>query len=687
MTKKFVISSPAVPKPPELKSRLDGVSLGKDDKGYFVYTHRARSDSFDSADNIPLKDITFIRSTGNITKYASKYEFISDTWIRNVIRFMRKFYGDRLTHGDVIRGIIEAAHKSYNTHIPFEEAVALYSTFIGKDVTANDLTERTEAERGITNERVDTDYGYEGVDNQRLLECIEFTFEMFGSDPVTYRDIINTTQDMLAIWYGIELPVDIIMDIFFQFSGRRVTEKNLDDIVELAELLQDSRLTPAERQLQFDETSDSETEAIPSITKELTAPNMDDLLDMLSQAINRGDTEDIKAIKEQLRNYSNREILHCLRKSSAVIRLRSYAYLFESDCEREAVIPDENLIFEVVNFADLIKPMTFPAQHNCNEQKMETEFMSKPDVTFKRFTISKSNNQSRNVTQELSRELIFASTYVRQSTVGEQQEIVTEDDLYAISKLIWQHIAIDHNTWSLFEEELLNGTFSDGRFHNIRLDSDQVAEVRNFIDYNLNMLKQVVNSNKEDLSRLESILNETNSPWITVTEDGKRDYWDDVAQARHYAAQFPNTKVVPNLTYRDDIVSSLQVQSVDVSDELRPARWVTDESRGYSTPSNSTLTVNDEEADSIDSQAPKDADVLYDSKKADIPQFETKVDPVNKKVTIQFLDNEEKEKFENILDQQQQEAPTEVTEQVNFKEQLPGQPSLEFADAEVPVQY
>lgn len=41
-----------------------GCSIGKDDKGFFAYTHRARSKSYASKDKIPVKDLKFIESTG-----------------------------------------------------------------------------------------------------------------------------------------------------------------------------------------------------------------------------------------------------------------------------------------------------------------------------------------------------------------------------------------------------------------------------------------------------------------------------------------------------------------------------------------------------------------------------------------------------------------------------------------------
>ena len=44
--------------------RYDGVSIGRDDDGYFACTHRARSESYSSPDRIPLSKIKWIRSTG-----------------------------------------------------------------------------------------------------------------------------------------------------------------------------------------------------------------------------------------------------------------------------------------------------------------------------------------------------------------------------------------------------------------------------------------------------------------------------------------------------------------------------------------------------------------------------------------------------------------------------------------------
>lgn len=43
---------------------LDGISLGQDKKGYYVYTHRARSKSYPKPENISIKDIKFIETTG-----------------------------------------------------------------------------------------------------------------------------------------------------------------------------------------------------------------------------------------------------------------------------------------------------------------------------------------------------------------------------------------------------------------------------------------------------------------------------------------------------------------------------------------------------------------------------------------------------------------------------------------------
>lgn len=64
LLEKHVSGGTPVPKPDALKSKLSEVGLAKDDKGYYVYTHRARSKSYASPEKIPDKDITFIASTG-----------------------------------------------------------------------------------------------------------------------------------------------------------------------------------------------------------------------------------------------------------------------------------------------------------------------------------------------------------------------------------------------------------------------------------------------------------------------------------------------------------------------------------------------------------------------------------------------------------------------------------------------
>jgi 2'-5' RNA ligase len=46
--------------------RFEGTSLKQDDDGWYVSTHRARSDSYDSPEAIPQKDVDFIESTGKV---------------------------------------------------------------------------------------------------------------------------------------------------------------------------------------------------------------------------------------------------------------------------------------------------------------------------------------------------------------------------------------------------------------------------------------------------------------------------------------------------------------------------------------------------------------------------------------------------------------------------------------------
>lgn len=40
------------------------IGVGRDDDGYFVHTHRARSKSYPHKKDIPIKDLKFIESTG-----------------------------------------------------------------------------------------------------------------------------------------------------------------------------------------------------------------------------------------------------------------------------------------------------------------------------------------------------------------------------------------------------------------------------------------------------------------------------------------------------------------------------------------------------------------------------------------------------------------------------------------------
>jgi hypothetical protein len=45
-------------------AKMDGVSLGYDHNGFFVYTGRCKSKSYKTVDDIPDESIKFVRSTG-----------------------------------------------------------------------------------------------------------------------------------------------------------------------------------------------------------------------------------------------------------------------------------------------------------------------------------------------------------------------------------------------------------------------------------------------------------------------------------------------------------------------------------------------------------------------------------------------------------------------------------------------
>lgn len=42
---------------------FNGVSLGADKNGFFVYTHRSRTNSYKNIDEIPINKIAFVKST------------------------------------------------------------------------------------------------------------------------------------------------------------------------------------------------------------------------------------------------------------------------------------------------------------------------------------------------------------------------------------------------------------------------------------------------------------------------------------------------------------------------------------------------------------------------------------------------------------------------------------------------
>jgi len=50
---------------PVQSGKFDGVSIGRDEDGFYCCTHRSRSSSYPSVDKIPLSKIKFIESTGS----------------------------------------------------------------------------------------------------------------------------------------------------------------------------------------------------------------------------------------------------------------------------------------------------------------------------------------------------------------------------------------------------------------------------------------------------------------------------------------------------------------------------------------------------------------------------------------------------------------------------------------------
>lgn len=59
-----LLESGAIKKPESLRDKMDGVSLAEDKDGYYVYTHRARSESYPTPEDIPDSVIKQIETTG-----------------------------------------------------------------------------------------------------------------------------------------------------------------------------------------------------------------------------------------------------------------------------------------------------------------------------------------------------------------------------------------------------------------------------------------------------------------------------------------------------------------------------------------------------------------------------------------------------------------------------------------------
>lgn len=74
---------------PEQKQRFDGTTVRRDSKGFYCHTHRARSESYPSIDEIPDEDVRFIESTGSLSHGSADYdsperwEFATKSWERD----------------------------------------------------------------------------------------------------------------------------------------------------------------------------------------------------------------------------------------------------------------------------------------------------------------------------------------------------------------------------------------------------------------------------------------------------------------------------------------------------------------------------------------------------------------------------------------------------------------------------
>lgn len=136
-----------------------------------------------------------------------------------------------------------------------------------------------------------------------------------------------------------------------------------------------------------------------------------------------------------------------------------------------------------------------------------------------------------------------------------------------------------------------------------------------------------------------------------------------------------------------ELLSWSDKTAADISDSVSPMGWTTQESN--SAPQGAGPALPQQQ--NLQQEQP---DVLYDSNKDQGPKFQTTIDPKGKSVTVKFLESEEKNQLDNIINQPQEElsmpgqqnSPNQPPP-VNQNNPLSQQPQGDFSDQNVPVSY
>lgn len=638
-----------VTKPSHLKNKLEGVGLGKDNQGYYVYTHRARSDSYDTPEAIPEKDIKFIESTGslntlswadatNLNSDKAKELYESGEWLKFVPPGAKPMSAPR----KYMPGEPVAMMRNSNTPKP---GVYYYVGSYTTPGTGNYvlLNSSGELRKSVNIRKIE-------LLNKKQLEIVESEITSYnpsaGVPDSPYGDITTskvtvgmrlienaTGQEYFVVrrntgrYTGVDKPGYLLRRAedsglsSFDFKKKRDKILTLDEIRNQFTIKQrtSSVLSWSQDTLPaflWDHcTLEAFWEAVPEEFEHYIGVDYLDLPSNIQDAWIKTImySPNIQKVLKQFNIKANFNLENTMKRSSSNSN-QVTSYLFVEDELRGGL-------------ADNIPDLKFEPESLVEGEEVELEHTDDVDLAKE---IAKDHLvEDENYYEKLEK-------MEKGSSLQWNGRMNKKANLELVQKAAWDEISDDNNRWSGIKKALLDGTYFNNTYglDNVQLSESELEEVRSYLAYKVQMAQQMINSS----------LNE---------------------------------------------MLGIKTQAADVSDEIPPASWTNTETKGYDTPDNPMLPPSTPTGEDIDG----DGDVIYDSQSANIPQFETRVDPVNKEIKIKFLDNAEKEDFQQTLQNEQQQGQQPNQQQQpgtppQQQQQVPGNENdLNFSDTNIPIQY